>query len=136
MIRLQRRYIRKVMVKNLWKNKLPVLLAALSIFLTACGSIEASEDVKSTAVMTADTDNASGAPEEAETVDLSDVPEYSGEPYVVLNGNEPDFTAEEITEESYEEYGEMDELGRCTGAIASIGQDMMPAEERESIGQV
>ena len=130
MIRLQRRYIEKDMIKKLWKKRLPVLLAVLSIFLTACGSIEASENVKNAAA------DVTVLPEETETVELSEVPEYSGEPYAVINGNEPDFTEEEISEESYEEYGEMDELGRCTGAIANIGQDLMPTEERGSIGQV
>ena len=130
MIRLQRRYIEKDMIKKLWKKRLPVLLAVLSIFLTACGSIEASENVKNAAA------DVTVLPEETETVELSEVPEYSGEHYAVINGNEPDFTEEEISEESYEEYGEMDELGRCTGAIANIGQDLMPTEERGSIGQV
>ena len=36
----------------------------------------------------------------------------------------------------YETYGELDPLGRCTVCVASVGQDLMPAEERGNIGAV
>lgn len=69
-------------------------------------------------------------------VDLSSIPAYSGSPYVALNGNVPDFTAEDLTATSYESYGELDSLGRCGVCIASIGRDLMPTEDREGIGSV
>ena len=74
--------------------------------------------------------------EPAPSVSLEQVPAYSGEPYVILNENIPLFTQEEITDESYEYYGDLDRLNRCTYTMASIGQDLMPTEERGSIGQV
>lgn len=67
---------------------------------------------------------------------LLDIPDYSGEPYIVINDNVPQFTEEEITNDSFEEYGKLDGLGRCSTAVASIGQDLMPTEKRGSIGQV
>lgn len=67
---------------------------------------------------------------------LEDVPEYSGEPYVVLNENEPDFSEKDLTEESFETYSELDSLGRCGVAFANAGVDLMPTKERGSIGQV
>lgn len=73
---------------------------------------------------------------ETGTVALEDIPEYSGEPYVVVEGDEPDFTEEERTEESYEDYSELDRLGRCREAHANIGEDLMPDEERGSIQEV
>ncbi len=73
---------------------------------------------------------------ESSSFSITDIPEYSGEPYVVINGNEPDFPKEDITAESFETYSELDELGRCRTAYANIGQDLMPVEERGSIGQV
>ena len=69
-------------------------------------------------------------------VDLSDLPAYSGEPYVVLNDNVPDFPEEDRTTVSFETYSELDELGRCGPAYANVGQDLMPTEKRGSIGQV
>ena len=41
-----------------------------------------------------------------------------------------------MTADSFEYYGELDELGRCTVAYASIGKDLMPTEKRGSIGSV
>ena len=67
---------------------------------------------------------------------VSDVPEYSGEPYVEINDNQPDFTEKELTTVSYEEYSKLDSLGRCGEAEACIGEDLMPEGERESISEV
>lgn len=78
-------------------------------------------------------DEGTAAP--ADTV-LAEVPEYDGAPYVEVEGNQPDFTEEELQVQSYESYGNLDELGRCTEAEACIGTDLMPTEERESISEV
>lgn len=67
---------------------------------------------------------------------LEEIPEFEGDSYVVLNGNQPEFTEEDFTEDSYENYSELDELGRCRVAQANIGSDLMPDKEREPIGQV
>ncbi len=56
--------------------------------------------------------------------------------YQEINGNVPEFTDDEITDSSFEEYGRLDKYSRCTYAIACIGIDLMPTEERESIGQI
>lgn len=65
-----------------------------------------------------------------------EIPAFSGEAYVVLNGNVPFFTQEEHTTGSYEFYSELDSLGRCGVAESCIGLDIMPTEERGSIGSV
>ncbi|MEQ2456390.1 DNA/RNA non-specific endonuclease [Flavonifractor hominis] len=67
---------------------------------------------------------------------LDQIPAYSGEPYVTVNDNEPFFTEEEFTTESFETYSELDDLGRCGTAYANVGQDLMPTQERESISSV
>ena len=66
----------------------------------------------------------------------TDIPAYAGEPYAVLNDNIPLFSEEQLTEEAYESYGELDGLGRCTAAVSCIGPELMPTEERGEIGQV
>lgn len=48
----------------------------------------------------------------------------------------PYFTESELTDQSYEYYSDLDALGRCGTACASIGQDLMPTESRGSIGMV
>lgn len=70
----------------------------------------------------------------AETAD--EIPGYFGEPYVFIGDGEPSFTADEMSTESYEHYGELDELGRCVTAEACIGKDLMPTKDRGGIGQV
>lgn len=72
--------------------------------------------------------------EQSYTVDT--VPEFDGEPYVVINNNIPDFTKSDYTTTSYESYGALDYLGRCTSCIACISVETMPTEEREPIGSV
>lgn len=72
----------------------------------------------------------------SKSVSLSDIPKYDGEPYVVINNNEPSFTKNEIVTKSFEEYAELDSLGRCQVAMACVGRDIMPTEKRGAIGQV
>ena len=77
------------------------------------------------------------APEPSAPVfSLADIPAYSGSPYVAVNGNVPGFTDADLTTTSFETYSPLDSLGRCGVAYASIGRDLMPTEERGSIGQV
>lgn len=81
----------------------------------------------------------SSAPTEittASSFSLSDVPAYSGKAYTSVNGNAPYFTAAELTTTSFETYSDLDTLGRCGVTYACIGQDLMPTEERGSIGMV
>lgn len=56
--------------------------------------------------------------------------------YEEVNGNIPEFTEEEITDEAFEHYDELDRLSRCGEAVACIGIETMPTEEREAIGQI
>lgn len=69
-------------------------------------------------------------------IDLQNIPAFSGSPYVEINGNAPGFTDADLTTTSFETYSPLDNLGRCGVAYANIGTDLMPTEERGSIGQV
>jgi DNA-entry nuclease len=78
-----------------------------------------------------------GAEAQTLSFSLEDVPAYSGEPYVVLDGNEPAFSQEDRTSTtSFESYSPLDALGRCGTAYANVGTDLMPTEDRGDIGQV
>lgn len=69
---------------------------------------------------------------------LSEIPSYSGRAYVVINENIPSFNKYELTTKGYETYASIDSLGRCGGAVASCGREIMPKpdEERGSISSV
>ena len=70
----------------------------------------------------------------ADTVE--EIPEFSEDAYVAVNDNIPFFMPEEITDESYEYYSDLDDLGRCGVTMACIGVDIMPTEDRGEIGSV
>ena len=101
-------------MKTLQKRLVPLLLL-LCLTLTGCMDL---------------------LPPEHTSVSLEDVPAYAGEPYVAIDDNQPDFSEEDLTTESFESYSPLDSLGRCGAAYANVGVDLMPTEERGSIGQV
>lgn len=67
---------------------------------------------------------------------VMNVPAFSNEAYVVINDNKPEFTEDDLTDTAYEYYSELDSLGRCGYAMACIGRELMPTEDRDSIGQI
>lgn len=102
------------------KKIISLLLCLLLVFsVTACTTLNNLESEKI-----------------VEYYSLSDIPEYSGKPYIEINGNIPLLTIDDSAYTSYEEYAQLDSLGRCGTCVASIGPDIMPTEERESIGSV
>ena len=70
-----------------------------------------------------------------EPFDPSQVPVYSGSPYVVLADDAPELSAADAPE-ALESYSSLDSLGRCGTAIALVGPETMPTEERGSIGMI
>ncbi|MBR6548619.1 MAG: DNA/RNA non-specific endonuclease [Clostridia bacterium] len=64
------------------------------------------------------------------------LPQGDANAYKVLNNNQPLFTEAELTTDSYESYSNLDSKSRCGVAMACIGVDIMPTEERGNIGQV
>lgn len=72
----------------------------------------------------------------ATSVSLSNIPAYSGSPYVAVNNNIPFFIDNEMTTTSFETYSDLDNLGRCGVAYANVCTEIMPTEERGTIGQV
>ena len=72
-------------------------------------------------------------PEVVPSASLSEIPAYSGEPFVILEDNMPRFSQEDYVTESYEQYEDLDALNRCTYTMACIGRDLMPTEERGNI---
>ena len=109
------------------------ILRRVTAFLLACFIVGSGLWVSGcSSKNTADAGEALSASWQADMVTLS----YDGKPYVVINDNNPDFTEADMTTASFESYGELDGLGRCTTAFANIGKDLMPTEKRGSIGEV
>ncbi len=70
------------------------------------------------------------------SISLSSIPAYSGNAYVAVNDNIPFFTDAELTTTAFENYSNLDQLGRCGVAYANVCKDIMPTEERGKIGSV
>ncbi len=68
--------------------------------------------------------------------DMSSIPAYADRPYVIINNNKPEFDEKDYTTTSFESYSDLDLLERCGVAYANIGKDLMPTEERGSIGMI
>ena len=131
-----------------------ILVLSLVLSLAGCSGADIADSINPSQneSTTVQTDNAGGSNSSnknnsadkndklAAVTDSADwratLPEYSDSPYVIVNNNEPFFTENDMTAHSFEYYGELDELGRCTVAYASVGKDLMPTEKRGSIGSV
>ncbi len=105
------------------KRKVVDLVIALCLVFSLVGCGLGTEETNPTILPSATPENGS-------------LPTYQSSPYTALNNNVPKFQATEYTVDSFETYGELDALGRCTEAVACIGLDLMPTEDRGSIGQV
>lgn len=86
---------------------------------------DSSAENTSTGKPTAQTPVGSG---KAEPPSASSIPDYSGNVFIQLNNNIPNFSSDELKTTGYEIYGNLDSLGRVTTAVASLGKDTMPKE--------
>lgn len=69
-------------------------------------------------------------------VSLDAIPAYDGKAYVAINNNEPFFADSDMTTTAFENYSDLDSLGRCGVAYANICKEIMPTEERGKIGMI
>ena len=83
---------------------------------------------------TSTTSNTVSNTEGGYTVD--NIPDFVDEAFVEINNNVPYFTEKDYTTKSFEQYGDLDSLGRCTIAYACVAQDTMPTDKRGSISSV
>ena len=102
---------------------------------TITSATETTSDFTSDSISTSTKNNLNGSSAQQT---ISDIPAFSGNPYVVINNNKPSFTQAELTTTAYEKYSALDSLGRCGVAIASCGKEIMPKqnEERGSISSI
>lgn len=110
---------------NTLQLKLLSILIALLLSLGGLAGCAESTSAEQSASASARTALANGS-----------LPEYSGNPSCEVYGNAPAFTDEDKARGGFEDYSELDSLGRCGAAFALIGTETMPTEERGSIGEV
>ena len=81
-------------------------------------------------------DNTNQTQSDRKPVSLDSIPAYSGKAFVTINNGNPGFSNSDLKTKSYEYYSPRDRLGRCGVVHACIGRDIMPTEDRGSIGMV
>ena len=81
-------------------------------------------------------DNTNQNQSDSKPISLDSIPSYSGKAFVNINNGNPGFSSSELKTKSYEYYSPLDRLGRCGVVHACIGRDIMPTEDRGSIGMV
>lgn len=130
---------------KLW---ITALLSSVSIVLAACGQLATNTFMDSSPAFGQEAyEQATAQNSYAESyngedsapgtiISLENIPPYGDEPYIAVNNNIPYFTEDELSTQSFEQYGDLDDLGRCRTAFASIGSDLMPTEKRGSISQI
>ena len=65
------------------------------------------------------------------------IPDYTDKIYVEINGNKAEFSDEDKKRtDAFEQYTDLDKLGRCGVAYANICKELMPTEKRGSIGMI
>lgn len=135
------------------KKKLILLLSAVILLLTSCGrSLPVNENHADTIpkIEVIQTESEIDSEESPSEFDSSQIPVYAGNTYTTINDNIPFFdsdgtlpagivlTAITRLQKSllYEFYSPLDELGRCGPAMALVGKETMPTEERGEIGMI
>ena len=113
-------------------NILKLVLSLIAIIFIAVGSYINTNISKQTIT----TNNENSIFESS--FNISNIPDFSSNPYVIINNNEPNFNDEELIANSFERYSNLDSLCRCGVALANISIKTMPSaeEERESISSI
>ncbi|WP_195955771.1 DNA/RNA non-specific endonuclease [Clostridium saudiense] len=124
-----------------FKNSLIMMLGVLLCLsgLISCSiTIDLSTDNNGQVIENSNDTNSStqNTTADSSNITIDNIPAYSGDDYIILNNNIPNFSESDLTTTSFEEYAPLDELGRCGVAYSNIGTDIMPTEKRESISSV
>ncbi|WP_196048994.1 DNA/RNA non-specific endonuclease [Clostridium saudiense] len=124
-----------------FKNSLIMMLGVLLCLsgLISCSiTIDLSTDNNGQVIENSNDTNSStqNTTADSRNITIDNIPAYSGDDYIILNNNIPNFSESDLTTTSFEEYAPLDDLGRCGVAYSNIGTDIMPTEKRESISSV
>lgn len=123
------------------KTRLPIILLAVALVFSACvnGPVSAPETAAPNTSTRIDGRSSEEGALNAETEPVlwyDSLPPYTGQASIPVHDGIPFFQEEELTTDAFEEYADLDSLGRCGAAYANICLELMPTEERGSIGSV
>ena len=118
-----------------WSGLLLFIVLLFSLFTGGCDNIQTSnfsQDSDRSATV-----NINSSAEIAATASVDKIPTYDGYEFVEINNNQPYFSDDDKQRtDAFEEYSELDDLGRCGVAYANICQALQPTDPRGEIGMI
>ena len=117
------------------KHRLFALFLAFILLFSGCSVLLEEPQYTQTPIPTMHAGTGNGDSSD-EIITLSNIPPYSGDAFVAVNDYQPFFTKEELTTTAYENYSNLDTLGRCGVVMACCGREIMPTGERGDISSV
>ena len=116
------------------RNSLPAVIAA--VIILAAGAFGIIDSNSADGLISSILSGGGDTSQASDVIDVSDIPEYSGKPYIEVNGNVPYFSSSDLTTTYFEHYSDLDSLGRCGEAYVNICQNTMPTQPRGSISSI
>ena len=84
-----------------------------------------------------DSADLSALAQNAPLITLDNLPDYEGRSFIVLNRNEPQFSADfKAKDNPYYSFSPLDKLGRCGAAYGKLGPEFLPTQPRGPIGMI
>ena len=119
-------------------KKKPIIMGAVCVvaFLAVLFGVSGNEKAVTGITQETSVDVITSTQDIQTSVDLNNIPDFSGEPWCVVNNNTPTFDDVDTDKKYFENYSPLDNMGRCGVAFACLGRETMPTEERGEIGQV
>lgn len=119
-------------IKNKLKQGFIITLLIVSVVLSGCQDLQNLTDtVSKYSETSSEYNNSSG-----DITKLSH-DSYKDSPYEVLSDNKPEFTKKQKqNKKAFENYSELDSLGRCGVAFANICRELMPDSQRTNISMI
>lgn len=112
-------------MKPIRKIELIIVIALLLSLLSASFAFAAPETGSSNVIVGKSQEDVPTS-----SMKLSDVKAYSGEPFVAVNNNVPDFYIWQLTTTPFVLFSPLDKNGRTGPAIACLSKELMPTESR------
>ena len=118
-------------------RKLYLLLTTILLLLTGCNINDYEQNINVFEIDTESTNETNTYQDNNEDIIYiaKDIPVYNGTKIIELNNNVPNFNLED-SNTVFEIYSDLDSLGRCGVAYANICKELMPNEERGTIGHI
>lgn len=118
------------------KQRTSIQQYLISLVILLCIGIVSYFTTMNEGTALADTNVVDSMTTQIASFDINQIPEYTNQPYVYINENQPNFTEKDMTTIAFEKYSDLDKLGRCGTAYSCVGKETMPTKKRGDISKV